>query len=250
MEEKTTTTTTTVKEEKTEPVRIKLLTQEHIQFDPNIESCFMNTIEVCTLIDDIFSQSFRDYAGCKIATNNGSVPMIQSEVPYGALYVSLYFKPNAGDGPIANIEKRISGRGNSRFESLKKMSGMNSGRTYEFTTGTYEALEEFRFFKKTRPNWNAMSFETAASFGYATSYNQEIVAYITGLSLEEILNFAYGTEENGKRFQYQAVPVQLVAGKPDEYVLQITKLDISKLNGLRRTLGGPIQNTEFHQYVK
>lgn len=241
---------TQAQEEKKEPVKIRLVSQEHIQFDPNIESCFMNTIEICDLIDDIFSQGFRDYAGCKISTNNGSAPMIQTEVPYGALYVSLYFKPNAGNGPIPNIEKRISGRGNNRFESLKKMSGMNSGRTYEFTPGTYEALEDFRFFKNRKANWNVLSFETPISFGYATSYNQEIVGCVTGLSLEEILNFAYGTEENGKHYQYQAVPVQFVANKPDEYVIQITKLDISKLNSLRRTLGGPVQSVEFHQYVK
>ena len=82
------------------------------------------------------------------------------------------------------------------------------------------------------------------------SYNQEIVAYITGLDLEKIFSEIYGTRTDEGVFQYQALPVQIVANASGEYVLQITQLDVNKLNDLRKSLGGPVERAEFHQYIR
>lgn len=240
-----------VEEKKKEETKSVTIDIEPIKFDPNIESCFMNTVEISELIDEVFSGIFKDYAGCKILLNDGKDPVVFNDIPYGALYVSIYFKPNAGNGQVVAIKSRSIGRGNSRYESLMRMSGNSSGRMYEVEPETYEVLEEFRFRTGRKTNWNMLTSETLTTFGYSMNYNQEVVVRVAGLSLEQILNRIYGTEENGKKFQYQAVPVQFVANYTNsEYLVQITKLDIHKLNDLRRSIGGPVQNMDFHQYVK
>ena len=237
-------------EAKKEPARINVETP--LPFDSNIKSCFMNTIELAEIVDSLFGDSMRDYVGCKIHLNTGDVPPhIAPEIPIGKLYVSLYFKDcsKTSTAPIANVIPRNIGNGNTnKFASLMKMSGTNAGRMYEITPETYEALDPFRFFANRKGNWNYLTSEISTNFGFNTAYNQEIVACITGLDLEKIINEVYGTRTDEGIFQYQANPVQIVANASGEYVVQITQLDIQKLEDLRRSLGGPITRTEFHQY--
>lgn len=235
--------------EKKEPIRIQV--QEHASFIPNTESSFINTIEIEQIIDGVFSEAFRDYVGCKISLNAGN--LANPNIPMNELYVSIYLAERKnGNEPIVNVIPRNS-KGHSKIESLMKMSGSNAGRMYDVTEDTYEALDEFRFFPGSKVNskyWEAMTSEMVHTIGYTTSYNQEIVACITGLSLDAILNKAYGNRTSEGIFQYQAKAVQIVANSTDAYLVQITKLDVNKLEDLRRQLGGPIQRTEFHHCAR
>ena len=232
----------------------KIEVEDHPSFDANIKSCFINTIELAEVLDGLFGPAMRDYVGCKIALNDGKFQHITNEVPVGRLYVSLYFKDcsnTAGDCPIANVTPRANTKGASKIDSLFRMTGANAGRTYDVTEETYEALDSFRFFSNIRKaNWNMLTTEVASNFGYAGTYNQEIVVCITGLDLEKIINVIYGNRTEEGIFQYQAVPVQIVANTSGEHVVQITQLDMNKLEDLRKSLGGPISRVEFHPYVR
>ena len=245
--------------------------EENLKFESNMKSYFANTIELCQIINGLFADSFKDYCGCKISQNNGS--MLNSAagyVPMGKFFVTLYFKPNVGDADpdaIQNvIPKSTIGKGSTKFQSLMQMSAMQSGRQYEVTQKTYEALEEFvfpfakqAFAHKNDPKtgdiiiskkWEQMTFETLSNFGYSASYNQEVVVAITGLDLEAMISKVYGTKDEDGRYQYQASPVQIVTNAADEYVVQVTQLDINKLDDLRRSLGGPISRTEYHEFIR
>ena len=227
---------------------------ENLPFDANIKSCFINTIELATVIDNLFGPAMRDYVGCKISLNNGDVPQhLLSDIPMGKMYVSLYFKDRSGmndNCPITNVISRIASKGKTKFDSLLKMSGVSAGRLYDITPETYEALDEFRFFPQRKTNWHMLTNEVVSNFGFIGASNQEVVACITGLDLEKIINKVYGTRTEEGIFQYQVAPVQIVANVNGEYVVQITQLDIRKLEDLRRSLGGPVNRTEFHQYAR
>jgi hypothetical protein len=244
------TTNATVKKEKG---RTKLEVEDFIKFDPNIESAYVNTIELRETVACLFKPAFRDYADCKVCLNTGDVPQaVAADIPIGSLYVKLYFRPNESrsEKAIANIVGRNRSEGRSRFDSLCRMSGANSGRTYDVTTETYEALDDFRFFNRRKANWNNLTSEVVSQYGYSVSYNEEILVEITGISLEAVLNKVYGERTDEGWFQYQASPVQCVANVGGEYVIQITKLDMKKLDDLRKQLGGPVQHTGYVQIMR
>lgn len=232
----------------------KIEVTDKLSFDSNIKCCFRNTIELAGIIDNLFKPAMRDYVGCKISFNDGKIPaIIAGDIPMGKLYVSLYFKDrsNSKDNcPIENVIVRSAGKKGSKFDSLMKMNGYASGRMYSITPETYEALDRFRFFPNRNANWNNLTSETYSNFGYYGSVNQEIVVCITGLDLERIIDEIYGERTDEGIFQYQAVPVQIVANVNGEYVVQITQLDVTKLDDMRKQLGGPINSTEFHVCVR
>ena len=167
------------------------------------------------------------------------------------MYVTLYFKemPDNKEG-YANVTKRADISGKNRFGILMSMSSQSAGRMYDINEETYETLNKFRFFSARKANWNNLTGEIASNFGFVNSYNQEIVAFVTGLDLEKIFSEIYGTRTDEGVFQYQALPVQIVANASGEYVLQITQLDVNQLNDLRKSLGGPVERAEFHQYIR
>lgn len=239
-------TTTPEKKEKPE---IEVL--EPIKFEANTEVAFINTIEATEVINQLFGDSFRDYCGSKVSFNDGNNQHLNSFVPAGKFYVSLYFKPQQNDCPIENLKTRAaSAQGKNRFNTLLMMSGTGAGRSYDVTPETYEALNKFRFMPERPINWNNLTSETTSNFGFPGSYNQEVVACITGIDFEKILNVVYGTRTEEGIFQYQAVPAQFVANAAGEYLMQITRLDVRKLEDLRRSLGGPINRTEFHSFIR
>lgn len=252
-----TTQTTAQATEKKDPTRIHVA--EKLKFDSNIKSLFINTIELTQIVDSLFGPAMRDYVGCKISLNTGNtmdLPLhVQSEIPAGSLYVSLYFKDCSGsvsDCPIENLKPRYAANGEKKsvFNTLQVMSGKNAGRMYEVTPETYEALDEFRFFPQRKTNWNMLTTEKVVSYGFNCAMSQENIVQITGLDLGKILNEVYGNRTEDGIFQYQAIPVQFVANVNGEYLVQITQLDVRKLDDMRRQMGGPVTNTEYHQYVR
>ena len=239
---------TTEEKKKTIP---KIEVEETLPFDANIKCCFINTIELASVVDNLFCPAMQDYVGCKISLADGSLPdILKPDIPMGKPYVSLFFKDrsNAGENcPIKNVTPRSQSKGKTKFDSLLRMSGQNAGRIYDVTQETYEALDEFRFFPNRKTNWNYLTSEIVSNYGFSGTYNQEIVACITGLDLEKIINKIYGTRTEEGIFQYQAVPVQIVANVNCEYVIQITQLDMRKLDDMRKSLGGPVLSAEFHR---
>jgi hypothetical protein len=223
-----------------------------------MKSSFANTVELTKIVDTLFGPAMRDYVGCKISYNNGDVtgqfPLAGNDIPMGKFYVSLYFKDRSSTSvkcPIENVTLRANKiHSGNKYEKLVQMTGRSAGRMYDVTPETYEALDEFRFFPNRKCNWANLTTEVVSNFGFSGSYNQEIVACVTGLDFEKIINTVYGTRTEEGIYQYQAVPVQIVANVNGEYVVQITQLDVTKLDELRKSLGGPIARTEFHQYVR
>lgn len=231
---------------------------ENLEFDANVKSLFANTIELTKLVDSLFGPAMRDYVGCKISLNvdpRNMPAFVAAEIPMNKFYVTLYFKDRSNTNdkcPIKNVTLRSHQAGKSKLDSLMMMTGANAGRTYNITDETYEALNEFKFFpaRNSKSVWANLTSEITSNFGFSGSYNQEAVACITGLDLEKIISKVYGTRTEEGIFQYQAVPVQIVANVNGEYVVQITQLDMSKMDEMRRSLGGPINRTEFHQYIR
>ena len=90
--------------------------QEPMEFRSTTESMFVDSTELCTIINGLFSGIFGDYAGCSIHLNSqraagevGGVPVypnpdgVVDGVPLNAHYVSLIFKdrgemPKGADG--------------------------------------------------------------------------------------------------------------------------------------------------------
>ena len=243
------------KNEKKEPTRIHAM--ELLEFKSNVESMHKNTIELASIVSGLFNDAFRDYAGCRISVNTGNINelpnFIQNEIPLGRLYVSLYFKdrsnePDRADCPIPNLKLRYSANseGRSVFNVLNAISGKNAGRMFEITEDTYEALDPFRFFPQRKTNWNLLTVEKSSTYGFNFANNQENLVEITGLDLEKILSEIFGTRTEEGIFQYQAVPVQIVANVNGEYVVQISKLNVNTLNDMRKQMGGPLTKVEYH----
>jgi len=226
---------------------------ELLKFEANTEVAFVNTIEATEIINNLFGNVLRDYCGSKICLNDGTNPTLNSIVPVGKFYVNLYFRMNDTDtsDAIPNLVSRAASvNGKSRYDILRNMTGLSAGRAYEFTPETFEALNEFRFAPERPFNWNNVTTELTSQYGFPGSYNQEIIACINGLDFEKILNKVYGTRTEEGIFQYQAVPVQFVANASGEFVMQITRLDVRKLEDLRRSLGGGVTRTEFHSFIR
>lgn len=239
--------------EKAENKITKIKVTEKLEFEANTKVRYLNTIELSSILDSMFSGAMRDYVGSKITLMDGSAPHLTDYVPMGKFYVSLYFKDRSASKdkcPIENVILRSAGTKGSKYNTLMHLNGMSSGRQYTITPETYEALDEYRFSPNRKVNWNNLTSEIATNFGYYGSYNQEIVACVTGLDLEKIITEIYGDRTEDGVFQYQAEPAQIVANTNGEYVIRITQLDVNKLSDLRKQLGGPINSGEFHQCVR
>lgn len=249
-------TVATTQNPQKEPTRIHAV--EILDFKSNVESMHKNTIELTEIVSSLFKNAFRDYVGCKIRVNTGNINelpnFVQNEIPLGRLYVSLYFKdrsndPDRADCPIKNLKLRYTANseGRSIFNTLNAISGKNAGRMFEVEEDTYEALDPFRFFPNRKTNWNLLTIEKSSVYGFNVANSQENLVEITGLDLEKILSEVYGTRSEEGVFQYQAVPVQIVANVNGEYVVQISKLNVNTLNDMRKQMGGPLTKVEYHE---
>ena len=98
-------------EEKKEPIRINV--EEHLKFSPNTECKFINTIELEQIVDGVFGPVFRDYIGCKISLNAGS--LTNPNIPLNELYVTIYLAERKNDAPMTNVVRRIN-KGHSKSD--------------------------------------------------------------------------------------------------------------------------------------
>lgn len=217
---------------------------ENTPFEGDLKTNLVSTTDMAEIVSSLFGAFFADYHGCKIGINNGQNHI--DTVPANAIYVELYFKDrgNAGDR-IKNLKLRgqvdTSDGKNSMAERFRQVAGnMNpqvASRVYEVTPETYEALEEFvDVLNPHNVNWNRYTQEMSVNMG-TIGTKEEAVVCITGLSLNRILTKIYGNKTEEGNFEYSAMPTTMIPARTNEFIMQVTQLNLETVRKLNRELG-------------
>lgn len=262
-EEKTTTAT----QEDHVPASINVPSPK--AFLSTTESKLMTTMEVMEHINSLLRPVLREYVGCSIMMNNAIMggpiepSMVRSltpegfmlDVPAQALYVNLYFRPNASeDSGIVNLvdvaerarqksteKKKAADNGDYKTLDLGRIDTVFGGKSvqahYDLTDDTKEALSEFVFFPK-NAHWERHVHETYEAVPYGTSIAS---VRVSGLSLERILAKIYGTKDvDGNQYQYAVAVSNLIndrASGVNGFLLSITRADADQIRELGIRLG-------------
>lgn len=224
----------------------------HAEFEGDMKTNIVSSIEMAEIVSSLFAPAFSDYYGCNVRINDGRAnPVIANSMPLGAIYVDLFFKDQgkAAEGTWKNINLRGSNdEGKSDLGSrFARVNGtINTGRVYEVTKETYEALEEFTF-NGGRVRWNEHTQEIVTPM---TAYGkEEVVVCISGLSLNKIITKIYGEKTEEGRYEYIANPSTIIPNKANEFIMQVSQLDLATVRDLQKTLGIYSGNApQFHQY--
>lgn len=216
-----------------------------VEFPGQAKCLYISTLELADKIGSIFAPVFENYSGCKILINRNnaedSTPIIAQTIPFGCLYVNLYFKEGVKNpGGIKNLTRRFETKSDDLGVRLENVLGGRSNRIYEVTEDTMDILTEFLPNPKS-PRWDDRIVERGVQQS-AFLPREEVVVCIYGLSLDALISKLYGrvfTEEDGTRteFDYSIVPIKQVVSQREEYVLQITQLDRKIIRDLSRSLG-------------
>lgn len=245
----------TVKQEK---IRIEVM--EHTKFEGDMKTNLVSSIEMAETINSLFGPAFTDYHGCVVRINNGDNPIVTQSMPYGTIYVDLYFKEkNFSNKGIKNLTRRGQiNKGDhtdvkngsvsaaAYFAVNATNNGTNSGHVYEVTKETYEALEEFMLSSNVR--WMEHTQEISSGMGIIGSKEESVVC-ISGLSLDKILSKIYGTKTADGEYEYVSTPSTMIPGRNKEFIMQVCQLDLAAVRKLQRELG--IYNSasiDFHVY--
>lgn len=223
---------------------------EHPQFNGDMKTNILTSIEMAEIVSSLFAPAFPDYYGCRVCINDGRSPIVAATMPYGALYVDLFFK-DGGEAP-EGMKKNIVPRG-SKMDGRQdlgarfaRVNGANNGRAYEVTKRTYEMLEEFMR-NGNRTRWNEHTQEITSPMGVYGK--DEVVVCISGLDLNRVITKIYGAKTEQGRYEYAASPSTLIPNKNQEFVMQIVQLDLATVRNLQNSLGIYTPNAlQFHQY--
>lgn len=210
---------------------------EHPEFPGDMKTAILTSIDMANIISNMFAGVMPDYYGCRVRVNYGNVPVVNNTMPGGALYVDLFFKDQCTEEDKKNIIPRNSQSNNNRGDlaaRFARVNGANNGRVYTVTKQTYEMLEEFmRTGPRTR--WMDHTFESASPMG---PYGKdEVVVCITGLDLDRIITKIYGNKDQNSRYEYQAKAASILPNKNNEFIMTVTKLDLSAVRDLQESLG-------------
>lgn len=227
---------------------------EHRPFEGDMKTNIISSIEMAKIVSSLFASAFSDYYGCNVRVNDGRAnPVIANSMPIGSIYVDLYFKDQGEetDGLFKNVKLR--GQNNdgktdlgSRF--LRVNGSINTGRAYEVTKETYDILEEFTF-SGNRTRWNEHTQEISTPMSIYGK--EEVVVCISGLSLNKIITKIYGDKTEEGRYEYIANPSTIIPSQSQEFIMQVSQLDLSAVRDLQRTLGVYAANApQFHQYQR
>lgn len=223
---------------------------EHTEFKGDMKTNILSSIEMAKVVSSLFAPAFHDYYGCNVRINDGRNPLIANTMPIGAIYVDLYFKDygEAADGTWKNVIPRaqaVKGKDmGSRYLSV--VGNANNSRAYEVTKETYEALEEFTF-ANGRIRWSDYTQEMTTQM---SAYGKdEVVVCISGLSLNKIITKIYGEKTEEGRFEYIAHPSTMIPSQAQEFIMQVSQLDLKTVRHLQEALGVFGNNApQFHQY--
>ncbi len=224
---------------------------EHEEFNGDMKTNILSSIEMAKIVSSLFAPAFSDYYGCNVRINDGRDPIIANTMPIGAIYVDLYFKDHgeATDGAWKNIIARgqaVKGKDiGSRY--LNVVGNANNSRAYEVTKETYEALEEFTFAPNGRIRWNEHTKEITTQM---SAYGkEEVVVCISGLCLNKIITKIYGDKTEDGRFEYIAHASTMIPSQAQEFIMQVSQLDLKTVRNLQEALGIFAHNApQFHQY--
>lgn len=235
-----------IKVENKETKKATISVAEHPVFEGDMKTNIISTIDMADVVSSLFAPAFSDYYGCKIRINNGENPF----VPSGVLYVDLYFKDRgtAADGAWKNIVPRGSVKtGNRIADGLQRITGQGTGRVYEVTKETYEALEAFSF-AGNRTNWMNLTQEISTNMS-VYGMKEEVVVCISGIDLNRVISEIYGNKTEEGLYDYVATPATPIPGKVQEFILQVCQLNKKAVRDLQRDLGVYNPNSpQFHQY--
>ena len=242
---------------------------EHVAFEGDMKTNLVSTIEMGEIVSSLFKPAFTDFYGCNIRVNTGNnnytgtLPGAISTVPTGAIYVDLYFKDlgRSATGAVKTLspfgqpvkkttENGEEKKGNNLAERFQRVNASNNaaapGHVYEVSEETYEALEEFMFVRN--PRWREHTQEISVNMGMIGS-KEEVVVCISGLSLDKILTAIYGSKTKEGEFEYSAVPSTIIPGHNNEFIMQVTQLNLAVVRKLHRELGiNNPANPQFHVY--
>ena len=233
---------------------------EHSVFEGDMKTNIISSIEMADIVSSMFGPAFSDYYGCNIRVNDGhATPVVAISMPFGALYVDLYFKDRgaATGGAMKNIELRGAPKTNGdgskpslsdRFFQVNSTNNCtNTGRVYNVTKETYEALEEFMINGR-NTRWAEHTQEIASSMSIIGS-KEEVVVCISGLDLNKIITKIYGDVTDNGRYEYVATPSTLIPNKGREFIMQVCQLNKDIVSKIQHEMGiFTPNNPQFHQY--
>lgn len=239
-----------MKVDNNEKKRASIEVTEHPVFEGDMKTNIISSIDMSDIISSLFGPAFTDYYGCNVRINDGRDPIMSHKLPYGALYVDLYFKDQGESNGKAwkNIIARGSENDNrqdlgSRFQLV---NGRGNGRVYTVTKQTYEALEEFMSMGN-HTRWAEHTREIVTSMSMYGK--EEVVVCISGLDLNKIITKIYGAKTEEGRYEYIATVSTMIPSQNQEFILQVCQLDLSAVRDLQRALGIYTSNApQFHQY--
>lgn len=235
-----------------EQKKVTIEVADHPKFEGDMKTNIVSSIDLASIVSSLFAPAFSDYYGCKICINDGHAnPSIAQSMPYGTLYVDLYFKDQGeavGDS-IKNIKLRGAKDDSDRSDlgaRFMRVNGAGNGRVYQVTKQTYEALEEFMR-SGNRTHWNMHTQEMPASM--STYGKDEAVVCISGLDLNKIITKIYGKKTEEGIYEYIATPSTMIPNRNQEFILQICQLDLAAVRNLQNSLGiYTANNPQFHVY--
>lgn len=227
--------------------------QDHPKFEGDMKTNIISTIDMADIVSSLFAPALSDYYGCKFRINDGRNPVIANSVPFGAIYVDLYFKDQ---GESDTGFKTLTPKGQkapdgsdlaSRF--MKVNGAMNNSNVYDISKDTFECLEKFVFGNGQNVRWRDRVTEISSTM--SVYGKEEVVVEISGLSLNKIITEIYGDKTDDGRFEYIATPSTFIPSSANEFILQISQLDLSAVRNLQKTLGIYTANSpQFHRYSK
>lgn len=242
----------TVRTENTEQKKATIDIVEHADFEGDMKTNIVSSIDMAKIVSSLFAPAFSDYYGCNVRINDGRAnPAIANSMPMGAIYVDLYFKDQgeAASGSWKNIVpkgKNNDGRKDLGARYLSVVGNANNGRAYDITKETYEALEEFTF-TTGRVRWGDHTQEITTPM--SVYGKDEVVVCISGLSLNKIITKIYGDKTEDGRFEYIAHPSTMIPTQAQEFIMQVSQLDLRAVRHLQEALGIYASNApQFHQY--
>lgn len=225
---------------------------DHPVFEGDMKSNIISSIDMAEIVSSLFAPAFADYYGCNIRVNDGHTnPVIANTMPIGAIYVDLYFKDmgNPAEGTQKNIVPRNAATNKSDDLGARFMQvngAFNNSRAYKVTKETYEVLEKFAF-NEGRTRWNEHTQEITTSM--STYGKDEVVVCISGLSLDKIVTMIYGDVTDEARYEYRTTVSTVIPSKTQEFIMQVTQLDLAAVRNLQKALGIYSSNAlQFHQY--
>lgn len=243
------------KEEENTPYTIDVAP---MPFDVQTEGRITSTVDLKSLIGQMFSASFNDYVGCKIYVFDGSV-MLPAEISRfmtpGSLYVDLYFEKNNNktrNGILDNLEAPQEKSG-SNLERMARVCEDRHARMWYLTKETKEALMEFlpgSYVKGFNPRWDLRAVEETN--GNAYNVQQTVCTHVIGLDLNAVVAKIYGTREDPNDpkskviYDYQCVPLArsnkgatsyMMQPTQTEFVIQILRNSLSIIGATQDALG-------------